>query len=243
MFSSYETPFQSNFLAKTKQFDNFERIGSEITFRCINCRKCSTCKEHSYDEAISLKEEVEQDEINRSVVVDVSNCTTTAKLPLMHDPVMKLEPNRDVALKVLNQQIKRLQKNEEDRKDILKSEKKLQDLGYVEYVKRCCHLVQNFIPWRAVWKVSSISTPCRVVFDGSMPTKSGFSLNDIVAKGRNNMNKLLEIFLRWRGHRIGFHTDIQKMYNSMSNFTNPIGAYNDIYGRKVWNQINHQKRR
>ena len=109
MFSSYETQFPPNFLAKTKQLNNFETVGSEITFRCINCRKCSTCKEHSYDEAISLKEEEEQDEINRSIVVDISSCTTTAKLPLMHDPVMKLEPNRDVALKVFNQQIKRLQ--------------------------------------------------------------------------------------------------------------------------------------
>ena len=48
-----------------------------------------------------------------------------------------------------------------------------------------------------------------------MATESGYSLNDILAKGRNNMNKLVEIFLRWRTHRIGFHTDVQKMYNSI----------------------------
>jgi len=48
-----------------------------------------------------------------------------------------------------------------------------------------------------------------------MPTKSGFSLNDIIAKGRNNMNRLVDIFLRWRGHAVAFHTDVQKMYNSV----------------------------
>ena len=222
--SSVNTQSQQDFLSKTKKFENFETVGSEITFRCVNCRKCSTCKEHSLDESISIKEEVEQHAINNSVTVDISNCTTTAKLPLMHDPLMKLEPNRSIALKVYNQQVKRLQKNQEDRNDVIKSEKKLQDLGYVEYVKNMSseiqemlqsHPVQNFIPWRAVWKISSISTPCRIVYDASMPTNSGFSLNDILAKGRNNMNKLLEIFLRWRGYRIGFHTDIQKMYNSV----------------------------
>ena len=75
--------------------------------------------------------------------------------------------------------------------------------------------IQNFIPWRAVWKESSISTPCRVVFDASQATSSGFSLNDILAKGRNNMNKLVEIVIRWYTHKFAFHTDVQKMYNSV----------------------------
>ena len=41
---------------------------------------------------------------------------------------------------------------------------------------------QNFIPWRVVWKDNSISTPCRIVFDASQPTSSGFSLNDVVTE-------------------------------------------------------------
>ena len=140
------------------------------------------------------------------------------------NPIVKLAPNRNIALRVYIQQLKRLQKHESDKEDIIKSEKKLQDLSFVDYVKDlpsdvqrmlASNPIQNYIPWRAVWKVSSLSTPCRVVVDASMPTSSGHFLNDILAKGRNNMNKLLEIFLRWRGHRIAFHTDIQKMYNSV----------------------------
>ena len=74
---------------------------------------------------------------------------------------------------------------------------------------------QYFIPWKAVWNGNSISTPCRLVFDASQPTSIGLSLNDIVAKGKNRMNKLVGIIIRWGLYRVGFHTDIHKMYNSV----------------------------
>ena len=171
---------------------------------------------------MSIKEEFEQDVINQSVIVDTKNGSSMATLPLMFDPSTHLVPNRDIALKVYNQQLKRLSKNNKDKEDVINSEKKLQTLGYVEYVKHLptaiqkslnSNSIQNFIPWQAVWKENSISTPCRLVYDASMPTKSRFSLNDILAKRRNNMNKLVDIFIRWRSHNIGFHTDVQKMYN------------------------------
>ena len=72
--------------------------------------------------------------------------------------------------------------------------------------------VQNFIPWRAVWNGNSISTLCRLVFDASQPTASGTSLNDILAKEKNNMIKLVEIVICWSTHKTGFHTDAKKMY-------------------------------
>ena len=77
------------------------------------------------------------------------------------------------------------------------------------------HPVQNYVPWRAVWKENSLSTPCRVVFDASNNTGSGFSLNDILVKGRNNMNKLVEMFIRWTTHAAALHTDVQKTYNTV----------------------------
>ena len=69
------------------------------------------------------------------------------------------------------------------------------------------------MPWRAVWDNNSISTPCRPVFDASQPTSTGVSLNQTLVKGRNNMNKLLQVVIRWSIRRCAFHTDIQKMYN------------------------------
>ena len=40
--------------------------------------------------------------------------------------------------------------------------------------------------------------------------------DSIDKKGRNSLNKLVQIFIRWRMHACGFHTDIQKMYNSIN---------------------------
>ena len=120
--------------------------------------------------------------------------------------------------------IKKLNKNPQDKASVIKAEKKLHDNGFVAYVKDLPEEiqeflrstdVQNFLPWRVVFKSSSITTPCRPVFDASMPTASGFSLNDLLAKGRNSMNKMVEIFIRWRSHMTAYHNDINTMYNQV----------------------------
>ena len=72
----------------------------------------------------------------------------------------------------------------------------LDDLSCEQRLKIESSEVQNFIPWRPVWNNNSVSTRCRLVFDASQPTSSGNSLNSVVAKGRNNMNKLVEIRIR-----------------------------------------------
>ena len=110
------------------------------------------------------------------------------------------------------------------KQDVIESKAKLQSLGHVDFVKNLSSAqqkmlrtnpIQNFISWTAVWNGNSVSTPCRLVFDASQPTSSGASLNDLHAKGKNNMNKLAEIVIRWYSRKIGFHTDIKKMYNSV----------------------------
>ena len=208
-----------------KQFDEVENTGSEISYRCRKCRNCKDCKNNDSNEIISIREQVEDDMMSKSIIVDLETRSCTAKLPLIHDPESRLEPNKSKALKVFSQQLKRLKNNPKDKDDVLKSEKKLHDLGYVDYVKNLPEemqdelsrkKVQNFIPWRVVWKESSISTPCRVVFDASQPTGSGYSLNDILAKGRNNLNKLQEIMIRWCTNKVAFHSDVQKMYNCVN---------------------------
>ena len=53
------------------------------------------------------------------------------------------------------------------------------------------------------------------MFDTSQISNTGYSLNDILAKGRNNVNKLVEIVISWYIHKVAFYTDIQKMYSSI----------------------------
>ena len=106
--------------------------------------------------------------------------------------------------------------------DVIQFEKKLHDLGFVDFLDNLTEEqqskvldseVQYYLPWRPVWNTNSVSTRCRLVFDASHLTASGYSLNSILAKGRNSMNKLVEITIRWQTHVDGFHTDISKMYN------------------------------
>ena len=213
--------------SQQKRFEAIENAASEILYRCINCRKCQKCRNGERIEYISMREEIEQDLINNSVTVDLDRGITTARLPLLEDPVVKLVPNKSKALAVYNAQVRRLAKHPRDKEDVLLSEAKLQSLGHVDYVRNLPQSqqdmlrqnpIQNYIPWSSVWKDNSISTPCRIVFNASMPTGSQISLNDILAKGRNNMNKLVEVFIRWRSHPFAFHTDIQKMYNAVQLF-------------------------
>ena len=73
---------------------------------------------------MSVKEEVEQDVINKSITVDTDR--RTALLPLMFNPLYKLAPNKDKVLHVYNQQVKKLNQNPQDKKDVIQSEAKLQ---------------------------------------------------------------------------------------------------------------------
>ena len=208
-----------------KAFNLVENAASEITYPCVNCRNCKQCKDHEKTEVIRIKEEIEQNLINKSVTGDIENRICTAKLPVIHNPSHNLPPNKNKALAIHNQQVKKIKKNPKDKQDVIASEAKLHALGHVCYSKNLStelqkvfqeHTVQNYIPWRAVWKENSLSTPCRVVFDASSNTDSGFSLNDVLANGRNNMNKLAEVFIRWTTYAAALDTNVQKMYNTVN---------------------------
>ena len=207
-----------------KQFKRTENTGTEISYRCIKCRSCNACKNNENLETVNVKEEIEQDLINNSVSVHTKNQMAIASLPFIHSPEERLAPNRHKAEKVYKQQLRKLANKPNDKEEVLKSEEKSQQLGYVDYVSNLPDEIQtilkespiqSYIPWRAVWKENSLTTPCRLVFDASQPTDSRSSLNDILAKGRNSMNKLQEVFIWWTIHRSAFHVDISKMYNTI----------------------------
>ena len=47
---------------KEKRFEEVENAGSEILYRCIDCRECGKCKHGEQIEMLSYREEVEQDD-------------------------------------------------------------------------------------------------------------------------------------------------------------------------------------
>ena len=188
-----------------KIFEKLENAGTEITYRCKDCRECPECKKSDRFESISIQEEIEQAVIEKSVVVDINKGQTIAKLPFLYNPVHKLRPNLGIAFRVYQSQLKRLDRSPQDKDQVLKSEKKLHDLGFVEFVDELNdedhNMIKNadikyFIPWRAVWNLNSLSTPCRLVYDATHTSNNGISFHEILAKGTNNMNKLVGIFIR-----------------------------------------------
>ena len=206
-----------------KVFDKIERAGTEITYRCMDCRNCKECLKGGLIEEISIQEEAEQDLINKNVSVNIEERYSSTKMPFLADPDSRLISNESAARKIFNAQVRKLSKSEKDRNDTLSSEQKLQDLGYVDWLENLSNEDQNMIlsspvryaiPWLTAFS-KSITTPVRTVFNASSKTASGYSLNDILPKGTNNMNNLVEILLRWLIKSHGYHTDVRKMYNSV----------------------------
>ena len=119
-----------------KRFEAIESAGSEITFRCVDCRSCKKCKQGPRLEEMSIEEEYEQNLVEQCVNTDIELAKTVAKLPFIRDPITHLEPsNEHVALRVFRSQVKILNANEEDKRSVLEFEGKLQDAGYVDYFK------------------------------------------------------------------------------------------------------------
>ena len=79
--------------------------------------------------------------------------------------------------------------------------------------------VMYFIPWRVVFKASSISAPARPVFDCSARTpitaegNGGKCLNDLMAKGKSMSLELIKMLLRFFIGQSAVSGDISQFYN------------------------------
>ena len=207
------------------RFDEAEHFGSEVSYRCIRCRNCNNCRQGKTLEAVSLKEEQEQYLIDQSVSFDPVNGHLSAKLPFIADPSVHLKPNRFTAEKILDSQVRQLNKNEPSRLDVIAAHEKLRTRGYVSPISDLPPTERDFvqknmdswyvIPWRAVWKATSLSTPCRMVFDASSKTPGGESLNNILAKGENNLSTSGSVLLRFRSKPGGVTCDVKMAYNQI----------------------------
>ena len=111
-------------------------------------------------EEISIQAEVEQDLIEKGVVVDLENRRCSASLPFIADPDTRLITNDKSARKIFDAQVRKLSRSEGDRNDVLESEAKLQKLGYVDWLENLPEedqktvldaAVKYFIPWQNDW--------------------------------------------------------------------------------------------
>ena len=146
-----------------------------------------------------------------------------AILPFIKSPEEHLNNNYNRAYKILESQIKGAVRSEQTRLDVLASHNKLRDKGHVvpldelsEDVRELALLEPGYyIPWRTVWNSSSLSTPCRMVFDASSMTPGGECLNNILAKGENKLSNLLHILIQFRVLPFAFTGDVSMAYNGI----------------------------
>ena len=59
----------------------------------------------------------------------------------------------------------------------------------------------------------------------------------MLAQGKNNMDKLVKIVIRWSTHKTGFHTDVTKMYNTVQ-----LREEYWLFQRYIWqNELDNRK--
>ena len=198
-------------------------LGIDIQYRCMRCRNCNECRKGESLERISLKEEAEQYLIEESVTYNTTLGHIEAVLPFIKSPEDCLTNNFHRAMKILESQIRLAEKSEQTRLDILSSHKRLHEKGHVipleELDPDTQELVQDgpgyHIPWRTVYKEGSLSTPVRMVFDASSLTPGGECLNNLLAKGENNLCKILHILICFRIRPFAFTADVSMAYNGV----------------------------
>ena len=214
---------------RMKNLQKAQQEGLSIEYRCPKCRSCTSCRRSFETERVSLREEAEDQMIWDSVEIDWENRRIMCYLPLRGEEEEFLSSNRDIALKILDQQCLLYHKDEETKDLIVKAFAKLLKNGQMvfwndlnEDEKRIIEAkaVQHYIPWRVSFK-ASISTPARPVMDASTNTKhredgsGGRCLNDAVVKGRVVTLNLIKMVLRFQIGPEAMQGDLKQFYASI----------------------------
>jgi len=114
--------------------------------------------------------------------------------------------------------VKRLARNNSYRDDYIKCMREYKDLGPMTEVSKSVSAHQKypvFIPHYFVLKKESTTTKFRVVFDASLQTSNGHSLNESLLVGPTLQDNLVNIIHRFRMYPIAVTADIEKMYRKI----------------------------
>ena len=205
-------------------FEQGDKVATEVSYRCMRCRNCADCRKGEYVEAVSLQEEIEQAMIESSVWLDLGDAVLRCKLPFTKDPVTHLADNRKAADRMFSSQLKAISRNPAMKEAVIKAHDKLLSKGHVCRVDELTPEAREIfnttkggyvIPWSCVTKLESVSTPYRIVFNASHKTKSGESLNSILAKGSNRLPHIFQLLVKFSSDLYAFTADVSMAYNSV----------------------------
>ena len=110
-----------------KRLQQAQQEGLNIDYRCPKCRSCSDCRRSFATERVSQREEAEDVMIWDSVNIDWKNKRIVCYLPLRGPEEEFLSNNREIALKILDQQCYKYCKDTETKEMIVKALNKLME--------------------------------------------------------------------------------------------------------------------
>ncbi|XP_055604343.1 uncharacterized protein LOC129752593 [Uranotaenia lowii] len=134
------------------------------------------------------------------------------KLPFKRDPVEIAETGYQ-ALKQFDLLKKRLNKDPERQKMYEEYINNFIIAGHISRAEPSTKQQRTiFLPHHCVLKEDRTTTKLRVVFNGSMKSSNGVTLNDLLMTGPVVQKSLYCILLNFRTHRVALTGDIEKMY-------------------------------
>ncbi|GFS80410.1 integrase catalytic domain-containing protein [Trichonephila clavipes] len=123
--------------------------------------------------------------------------------------------SKDIVIRRLNSLWKRLSRDSRYLSLYAEFLKEYEELGHLERVVESSEPPTHYcIPHHGVLRPEKLTTKLRIVFNGSSPTTTGISLNDILLKGEGKED-VFETISHFRRHKFAFMTDIQKMYRQI----------------------------
>lgn len=137
------------------------------------------------------------------------------RIPLKFSP-SNLGESKRFAVKRMLQLEKRFEFNRSFKNEYIQFMNTYIELGHMSAVPQSQNIDANYyLPHHGVVKTSSLTTKLRVVFNGSSPSSSGWSVNDLQHTGPPVYNELFNILLQFRQHSVAVCSDIEKMYRQI----------------------------
>ncbi|XP_044594851.1 uncharacterized protein LOC123272215 [Cotesia glomerata] len=136
------------------------------------------------------------------------------RLPLISSP-SQLGDSYTAARRCLQHLMRRLDHDTRLKTLYMQFMKEYQDLNHMQPAVLQSSATQYFLPHHGVLKEDNNSSKIRVVFNGSKPTSSGLSLNDIMHTGPKLQVNIFDVLITSRKHRFIFITDVTKMYRQI----------------------------
>ncbi|XP_066253850.1 uncharacterized protein [Euwallacea similis] len=172
-------------------------------------------EEFEHSKFLSKEESYCEEYFTQTTTRDKDN-SFIVKYPFKIDKNLKLGESKPIALSQLKNLKRKLEKNEELKKQYVDFMNEYETLGHMTRqgpIGNDDSMPNSsyFLPHRAVVK-DSITTKCRVVFDASCKTSSGVSLNDTLMVGPVVQDELYAILLRLRLRKIMLSANIKMMY-------------------------------